>query len=867
MTKVENEETLRMITGQIMKTNRKRNRIAILAIALTTLMVTSLFGGTASLFLSRRSAETRQSQCSAHAIVQELTREETERVLEAAKKSSSVKKYGTGTFLGTLKEENSLFWGEVRQGDKNIAESYFSRPTKGRMPEEENEIAVGTLVLDALGLPRKIGTPITITWETDGQTGEIRTDQFVVCGFWKSDSSVSNQVVWVSEQYVKAQEERTEKVRGGGSEDAESGGTEKVQGSGSEDTESSGTNEVAVWFYSTWNLQQKADELSEKAGLQSKGKGFWVNVSYQFFQEDGISPVTLTLLLIFIMLAGYLIIYNIFNLSVKNDIRTYGLLKNVGATGKQLKKIVQMQVWRLSAAGIPCGLVAGILATRLMAPFLAVEINPVKDTFRSSDITVSVNPALLLLSAVFSLITVYLSGMQACRIVKRVSPVEALKTEETKSGGRISFGDIPMTWWGMACQNVMRNFKKGLVAMLSIALSLIVVNCIVMRVQGYNYREFEQAYMASDFQVDCMRIPYGEKLDKITGEVREVINQCPYLKNVGYVYYSEEYHEMEPHIKKVMENYEEGYQRYWTGYDSSEWENIQQTNLLPVHFLGISEAVFRKLQWRDQVYAWEEFQSGEKIIVDYGGSYTTEPFSYYEPGERFRMEYQSGKEKEYTVLGEALMPYALDYPYTELFYITVLVPETEFISMTGNTGAMCAAGDAKDGMQKKAERYIRENVEDKWELLSVSSVLNIQNSFQEYLYQFYLIGGFLVFILILIGIMNFFNTMSASIMGRKRELALLEAIGMTKKDLKKMVMLESSIYLSGSVLLSVLVTMLASDKIMAYVPGQAFFFHLEMTIWPCIIMLPLLFIIAFVIPKYYLEKMSGESIVERIRKE
>ena len=82
-----------------------------------------------------------------------------------------------------------------------------------------------------------------------------------------------------------------------------------------------------------------------------------------------------------------------------------------------------------------------------------------------------------------------------------------------------------------------------------------------------------------------------------------------------------------------------------------------------------------------------------------------------------------------------------------------------------------------------------------------------------------------------------------------------------------MVMLESSIYLSGSVLLSVLVTMLASDKIMAYVPGQAFFFHLEMTIWPCIIMLPLLFIIAFVIPKYYLEKMSGESIVERIRKE
>ncbi len=56
-------------------------------------------------------------------------------------------------------------------------------------------------------------------------------------------------------------------------------------------------------------------------------------------------------MVLFVILAGYLIIYNIFNISVKTDIRAYGLLKNVGTTGKQLKKIVRMQAWRLSAIG------------------------------------------------------------------------------------------------------------------------------------------------------------------------------------------------------------------------------------------------------------------------------------------------------------------------------------------------------------------------------------------------------------------------------------------------------------------------------------------------------------------------------------
>ena len=76
-----------------------------------------------------------------------------------------------------------------------------------------------------------------------------------------------------------------------------------------------------------------------------------INPAYNLFEEDSFSFTSLIVMVLFVILAGYLIIYNIFNISVKTDIRAYGLLKNVGTTGKQLKKIVRMQAWKLSASG------------------------------------------------------------------------------------------------------------------------------------------------------------------------------------------------------------------------------------------------------------------------------------------------------------------------------------------------------------------------------------------------------------------------------------------------------------------------------------------------------------------------------------
>ena len=74
------------------------------------------------------------------------------------------------------------------------------------------------------------------------------------------------------------------------------------------------------------------------------------------------------------------------------------------------------------------------------------------------------------------------------------------------------------------------------------------------------------------------------------------------------------------------------------------------------------------------------------------------------------MDYKNGNQKDYEVIGEALMPYTLDYPYADCIYITVLVPEEEYITQTGNESAMYAAIDAKKGEDKQIKEYIDKNI-------------------------------------------------------------------------------------------------------------------------------------------------------------
>lgn len=152
MVKVESQDTLWLLTVRFMKMNCRRNQIAILAIILTTVLFTSLFTGAVSMTLSKLEADKKTYHSWSHVILQDITQAEAQNVSEVLQKNNSVERFGVNIFVGTLKDERILFQTEVRSVDADAAEAFCNAEMRGRLPENKNEIALSSLVLDALSI-------------------------------------------------------------------------------------------------------------------------------------------------------------------------------------------------------------------------------------------------------------------------------------------------------------------------------------------------------------------------------------------------------------------------------------------------------------------------------------------------------------------------------------------------------------------------------------------------------------------------------------------------------------------------------------------------------------------------------------------
>lgn len=134
-------------------------------------------------------------------------------------------------------------------------------------------------------------------------------------------------------------------------------------------------------------------------------------------------------LFLVILASGYLIIYNIFYINVYHDIQYYGLIKTIGTTGKQLKKIVHRQAYMLSLYGIPLGLLTGAAVGKILLPVIMGNL-----AFAGGvDTKIVLNVWVFVAAAMFSFITVYISCIKPCRIASKVSPVEAVRYTERKT--------------------------------------------------------------------------------------------------------------------------------------------------------------------------------------------------------------------------------------------------------------------------------------------------------------------------------------------------------------------------------------------------------------------------------------------------
>lgn len=803
--RVKNRKCIRRLSFKSLWASRKRNIIAICAIALTTLMFTSLFTIMMSVNSSYETYNFRQAGGYSDGIFKDLSREQTDKI--AAHKG--IKASGERIVCGfSSSDVFGKVAAEVSYMDKNCTKWSYATPTTGKEPQKENEIAMDTTALRLLGVEPKLGTNVTITYQAGNgtDTGIPQTDSFILVGYWEYDDLMPVHYINVSKAYV-------DKIN------------EKCIAAGDEALDI----DLNVMLPSKFNIREQMEKIDTDLGYdwntRDQENSARIGVNWGLTASSVSSDIDFSLVaailafFLLIIFTGYLIIYNIFQISVTGDIRFYGLLKTIGTTPRQLKHIITQEALFLCIIGIPVGLLLGYGIGAVLTP-IALETTSIIGTKAA----ISSSPLIFIGSAVFAIITVFLSCRKPGKMAAKVSPVEAAKYTEGMTGKKKKRHSRGAKVYQMAFANLGRNKKKTILVVVSLTLSVTLLNVLFSLVNGFDMDKYVDRSTCADFIVsstDYFRYNTADEyigadtIDEIKKNTDETVSGSGYdLADISPMMWMET-----DQYSKLAENYLSGKELQE---EISHYEQKGDSILVDVSIEGFDDGLFDKLTVVKGSLEPLSDPDSHAIAVavstdDYGNIVNLD--NYPELGDTYTVNYQIGydidsrtgeradqqttpeeyleyheeeaKEVEYSVCAFVTVPDSISFRYTSLGYSMVLPVEKLKEDSGTDVIPKFYMFDTPDSQaEASAEQYLQKLTAGDTSTLMYESKASIRREFTRFKNMFLICGGALCAIIGLVGILNFFNAIMTGILSRKREFAVLQSVGMTKRQLKLMLIYE-----------------------------------------------------------------------------
>lgn len=870
MTKVNNKKVINRLAFRELKANRKMNFVVVLSIVLTCILFTALtsIGGTLINGIQRETM--RQVGGDRMAGLKCVLPEDYEKVCGDRAARDVVYRIIVGNAVNDAIKNISV---EVNcAGDENAAKASFCNPTTGRLPESYDEIAVSTLVLDELKIPHELGASVPITLDVDGTVTE---HEFILCGYWQGEKVAMAQMAWVSRAFA-----------------------DKYAPTPTKHFNTLATpNYAGYWqvdfnYANSFDIEGKTDALINRLyGSSENTPDVGINWAYTTSSVDGGTLAGGIVLVFVIFAAGYLIIYNIFYINISANIRSYGLLKTIGTTSRQIQQMVRTQAVIYCAAGIPLGLISGIFLGNVLMQSIIHTLNIT--SMASYSVSAKLLVIICLISAMFTYETVMISCRKPCKIAGNVSPIEALRYNDTDMGMKKSVKKTGrITPFSVARNNMTRSRKKTVIVVLSLTLSMVLVNTLFTILNGVDMDKFISNLITGDFVVkqSDSNVMDSDNYRKITPEQIEYLSGIDSVQELSAVYFS---HGDLKLSGNAMEKAEKLYETYadiekwepiYESEDYAAWESRGFENYFSLRLLakgpengekgnlqsdiyGISPDLLAHLEPIKGNLDQEKFASGNYALV-YTSYIAIEDEKntdddFYEPGDTLTLT-TDGKRKTYEVMAVCDIPYALSTQSYSTIYGHVLIPDSEYYDLTENHNAMTVMINAKENRFDELNRDISRMIENSSQLI-MKNKLDYAEEFSDLLNMLKLVGGTLSGILALIGILNFVNAVVTGIISRKREFAMMNAIGMTGSQLKLMLMWEGVHYAVFTAVFSMVIGVLLSHFVVQSVAGEMFFFTYHFTLIPILICIPILLLLSAVIPFTAYRLICKNSIVDRLR--
>lgn len=853
-----------MVQGNL-KVHRKRNLLLVLAITLTTILFTSVleigFGGMQSI----QETQLKLSGMKADAELRFLDKEQFQKV-----QNSDLFESVGGRVPIALMEGETKRPIEIDYLDKAGMEAYYLSLEEGKMPEDEKEVLLSEQALEELGIKKEVGSHVPVSFTLRGQ--EYNFDMRL-SGWYKGGPKVNFLIV--SETFLEHNPEVSEN-------------TYDI------DKEILGTYYASVCVKNTGNIEQNLKEYAESLGAQTENAdgNNYVNVAVNpmLYSEDGNTGVGLSIVFFgaLFILCGYLLIYNIFDIGVMQDIQEFGIMKTIGMTGKQIKRLMRRQMLLLSLIGIPIGLVVGYGLGALLLPVILKNWE-----YSEEELTIvqSVHPAIFILTVFFVLITVFLSMRRPSKRAAKYSAIETAKYTEVKK--KTAEKDIHSIK-NIARSNLQRNRKRTVLVFTSLILSVVFVNSLWIISNSFDEEKYVNVQMRRDYLVastDTLNpsIGYVKPSASLNEEAIQELEKNAMIKNGTKLYKNA----IDASVYNFDISFDWGVEVIDVKIPSIEIDGVI-TNSATTNYgtltlgkdkkpicnvCGISENFLGKIEIlegeKNIISIKEKLKSGDYILVGIRANDNGKPST-------------DGIEISPKV-GDVVTIYKDGKPLKEVEVLSqILVIDSEQISGGSSTGGGTILGpwfylseglfkelygegnlvnysfDADENDAPAVNRMLQDTSE-KFTNVGFETTEQRHSEIENYKMLVrilcVLIGG----ILGVIGIVNLVNIIFTNLIVRNREFATFRSIGATKKQLRELIIRESVGYVFyaaiGGFILATLISMTAVRGICSSI----WLFTFQFTLFPAATIIVLYLIISIIASEVGIYLWEKGSITEHLR--
>lgn len=468
------------ITKRTMMRNRTRTAVTIVGVLLSTAMLTAVavFAGSLQHFLVQ---ETIATEGAWHVDIGGLTEEELAdiRADERVKSISVVRE--EGYFPA---DENDGLYHLLMSRDETAWRELPVQVDAGRLPEQAGEILIPYGGILVNGQAAHVGETVSVplgrvlspegepakTWElgADVRYEEEETRTFTVTGIYgriPESNSYGNGYIFLSGP--------SDAVKAVGNPGAWEGTYCRVFIEMKKPGQTDGF--IADWVDPASGRNKLEDVSWSRHDSLLRWQGVLRNENY-IRMLGGM----LVILVAVIMVGSVSLIYNSFSISLRERTAQFGLLSSVGATRKQLRKSLRWEAFFVSAAGIPLGLLAGIMGSAVTLHFIGGGLAALLYG-HEGEIPVRVYPVVLALAALLAFATVLISVWIPSRRIRKISPMDAIRAAEDirihpreVKGGGLS-GKLLGLPGMLAAKNYRRDRRKYKSTVVSLTVSMVLL--------------------------------------------------------------------------------------------------------------------------------------------------------------------------------------------------------------------------------------------------------------------------------------------------------------------------------------------------------------------------------------------------------